>query len=116
MFVGDLIELVLKAVDGHGSTGVYHASSGLDYAIRELFDATVEALALDPAPEIEIRDRSPGDAYTILLDPSRTQEEFDWRPETSLREGVRAAISYYEAFGIDETYTHLRLTERPPAG
>ena len=32
----------LKAVDGAGSAGVYHVSSGSDYSIKELFDATVE--------------------------------------------------------------------------
>jgi UDP-glucose 4-epimerase len=111
VFVGDLIELVLKAIDGEGASGVYHASSGSDYSIKELFDATVKALSLDPAPDVEVRERNPDDAYTILLDPSRTQEEFSWRPETSLDEGVGAAIRYYEEFGIEETYTHLKLAK-----
>jgi UDP-glucose 4-epimerase len=116
VFVGDLIELVLKAIDGEGASGVYHASSGADYSIKELFDETVRALALDPAPEVEVRARNPDDAYTILLDPARTQDEFGWRPTTPLREGVEAAVRYYEQFGIEATYTHLTLAdERDPA-
>ena len=72
IYVEDLIDLVLQAVDGQGSGGAYHASSGSDYSIKELFDATVAALDLDPAPDVEVRERNPDDAFTILLDPSRT--------------------------------------------
>ena len=116
VYIQDLIDLVVLAIDGRGATGVYHASSGSDYAIKDLFDATVSALALDPAPEVEVRERSPDDAFTILLDPSRTQEEFGWRPETPLSEGVAAAVAYYREFGIEETYTHLRMEpEKQPS-
>ena len=63
-----------------------------------------------------MRDRNPDDAFTILLDPSRTVEEFGWTPKTPLEEGVAAAIEYYRDRGITETYTHLRLEqEKQPA-
>jgi UDP-glucose 4-epimerase len=116
IYVQDLIDLVVQALDGQGSGGAYHASSGSDYSIKELFDATVAALALDPAPEVEVRDRNPDDAFTILLDPSRTVDEFGWKPQTPLEEGVAAAIQYYRDHGITETFTHLRLEqEKQPA-
>ena len=63
-----------------------------------------------------MRERNPDDAYTILLDPSRTQEEFDWRPTTPLDEGVAAAVAYYRDYGLEETYTHLKLeAEKQPS-
>jgi UDP-glucose 4-epimerase len=110
IYVQDLIDLVLLAVDGEGAPGIYHASSGSDYSIKELFDATAKALDLD-VPDVEVRARNPDDAFTILLDPSRTREEFGWEPATALGEGVAAAVDYYERFGIEETYTHLKLAE-----
>jgi UDP-glucose 4-epimerase len=116
IYVQDLIDLVVAALDGRGSGGAYHASSGSDYSIKELFDATVAALALDPAAEVDVRDRNPDDAFTILLDPSRTQEEFGWTPSTPLEQGVADAIAYYRDHGIEETYTHLKLEqEKQPA-
>jgi len=116
IYVQDLIDLVVAALDGQGSGGAYHASSGADFSIKELFDATVAALALDPAPEVEVRERSADDAFTILLDPSRTVEELGWKPETPLEQGVADAIAYYREHGIEETYTHLRLEpEKQPA-
>jgi UDP-glucose 4-epimerase len=116
IYVQDLIDLVVLAIEGHGSGGVYHASSGSDYSIQELFDATVSALELDPAPEVEVRERNTDDAFTILLDPSRTREEFGWTPATPLAEGVAAAVAYYREYGIEETFTHLRLeAEKQPS-
>jgi UDP-glucose 4-epimerase len=32
-------------------------------------------------------------------------------PRTPLEEGVQAAIDYYREYGIEETYTHLKLAE-----
>lgn len=108
MYVGDLVDIVLRALDGEGE-GHYHVSSGSDCAIKQLFDATVAALGIELEEDVEVRPRNPDDAYTILLDPSRTHEDFGgWRISTPLEEGVARTISYYREHGIDETYTHLK--------
>ena len=111
VFVTDLIDLLTKALDGAGGTGAYHVSSGGDYAIRELFEATVDALGIQLDEPVEVRPRGADDAYTILLDPSRTESDFAWRATVPLVDGVREAIEYYRAFGITDTYTHLKLEQ-----
>jgi UDP-glucose 4-epimerase len=106
----DLVRVVVKAVQGIGTRGYYHISSGKDYSIKELFDATVDALGLDPSLKVsvEVRPRNPDDVYTILIDPAKTNRDFDWKTEEVLADGVKAAINYYEEYGISATYTHLR--------
>ena len=111
IYVQDLIDLVVMAIDGKGSGGVYHASSGSDYSIEELLEATMKALGIEHDEEVEVRPRGADDAFTILLDPARTNDEFGWAPRTSLEDGVQAAIDYYREYGIEETYTHLKLAE-----
>ena len=64
------------------------------------------------AHPLEHRKRSPDDAPTILLDPSETERDFDWQVNVDLKEGVRAAVEYYEQFGVMETYTHLRYESK----
>jgi len=114
IFINDLIDVVVKAVDGRGSRGAYHISSGSDYSIKELFDASTRALGIDVG-DVEIRPRGPDDAPTILLDPSLTRDDFDWAVSTTLAEGVASAISYYRSHGVEETYTHLKITgDAPP--
>ncbi|MDR0605870.1 MAG: NAD-dependent epimerase/dehydratase family protein [Bacteroidales bacterium] len=106
----DLVNVVLKAIRGLGSKGYYHISSGCDYSIKELFDATIDALGFDPAfkENVEVKPRNSDDVYTILIDPSKTNLDFAWKTEKVLADGVREAISYYKKYGISETYTHLR--------
>lgn len=109
IFVDDLVDCVMKALDGQGSKGVYHISSGSDFSIKELFDATIAALGIKLEKEVEVRPRGADDAFTILLDPSKTQRDFGWQTTTPLETGVARAIAYYREFGIAETFTHLKL-------
>jgi hypothetical protein len=53
--------------------------------------------------------RGEDDAFTILLDPSATNRDFEWRTSVPLETGVAKAIEYYRTFGITDTYTHLKL-------
>ena len=112
IYIDDLVDVVMQAVvDGTGH-GHYHVSSGTDFAIKELFDATIAALpevTLDE--DVEVRPKGEDDAYTILLDPSRIRQDFGWEPKVPLEEGVRRAIDYYREFGDSQTYTHLKVGE-----
>jgi len=108
IYIDDLVEVVIKAIYGKGQRGAYHVSSGGDYAIKELYDATIKALGGKSYPEVEVRPRNPDDAYTILLDPSKTIQDFNWKAVTPLEVGVRKAIEWYSDHPIVETYTHLK--------
>ncbi len=111
IYVDDLVNVVMQAVvDGTGH-GHYHVSTGSDYAIKELFDATIAAMEIQLAEDVEVRPRGEDDAYTILLDPSRIRADFGWDVSVPLEEGVARAIAYYRESGINETYTHLRVAE-----
>jgi UDP-glucose 4-epimerase len=111
MFIGDLIEVLLPAVDGRGRSGPYHVSSGSDSAISELFDAVVGAMGITLPEPVEVRPRQQDDAFTILLDPSETERDFGWRARTPLRSGVAAAVDWYRRHGVEHTYTHLDLKD-----
>lgn len=109
IFVDDLIDIVIKALDGRGERGVYHVSSGCDYSIKELFEVICEAMGIVPEKGIEIVPRTKDDVHTILLDPSKTNKDFDWQPITTLRAGVRKAVEYYNKYNVTGMYTHLKI-------
>lgn len=108
VFVDDVVNVIMKAIDGMGSCGYYHISSGKDYAIKELFDATLKALDITLEKPVEVRQRGVDDVYTILLDPSKAKKDFDWSVQTSLEEGIKKTIEWYKTHGISKTYTHLK--------
>lgn len=107
VFVKDLAIAVLKACDGTGK-GAYHFSSGTDIAIKELYDAVVNAMDINSYPEPEMRLLGPDDAPSILLDPSRTFQDFGKIDFTPLQETVSAAIAYFKEFGTLGEFTHLK--------
>lgn len=112
IYVQDLVDCTVLAIDGKGRSGPYHISSGADFSIAELYDATVDAMGLDPKPEPERRQRNPDDVFTILLDPSRTQADFGWKVSTPLNQGIPPTIAYYREYGISQTFTHLRHDDK----
>jgi nucleoside-diphosphate-sugar epimerase len=107
VYVGDLVEAVIKAIDGVGK-GAYHFSSGSDFAIRELYESVALALNLDPIPEPEVKPIAVDEAPSILLNPEKTIKDFGDLKFTTLQETVKKAIEYYKKFGTDGEYTHLK--------
>lgn len=112
IYIDDLTAVVLKAIHGEGQRGYYHISSGSDYSIKELFDETLKALDITLDKEVEVRPRNEDDVFTILIDPSKTNKDFQWKVQTLLSEGVAKAIAYYQNYGITQTYTHLKPVEK----
>lgn len=108
IYVQDLVDCVIKAVDGKGRPGPYHISSGSDMSIKELFDATIKALDIKLDKPVEVRPRGADDVFTILIDPSETNKDFGWKTSTPIEAGVKAAIEWYKTHGITQTFTHLK--------
>jgi UDP-glucose 4-epimerase len=106
VYVGDLARTVIAAAGGKGR-GTYHFSTGSDVAIKDLYDAVVKALAFNDYPEPEVRPLGPDDAPTILLDPTRTFEDFGAIEFTPLEDTVARAVAYYRQWGVHGGYTHL---------
>lgn len=111
IFISDMVDIIEKAIAGEGKSGIYHISTGTDFSIKELFEATVEALGIKLDRDVEVRPRSADDVETILLDPSQTLRVFGLLPSFPLKEGVRRTIDYYRQHGITQTYTHLRIPD-----
>ncbi|MEK7448908.1 MAG: NAD-dependent epimerase/dehydratase family protein [Planctomycetota bacterium] len=111
IYVDDLIDIVMLAIDGKGRPGPYHVSSGGDYSIKVLFEAVVKAMGITLKQEVEVRPRNPDDVATILLDPSETERDFNRRVNTPLESGVARTVAWYKKYGITQTYTHLKQTE-----
>jgi UDP-glucose 4-epimerase len=108
IYIDDLLQVVLKGIDGAGRRGHYHVSSGTDCSIKELFDLTTSALGVRLDEPVEVRPRGPDDVFSILLDPAKTNAEFGWKATTPLPAGIERAVAYYKEYGVAQTYTHLQ--------
>ena len=107
--VSDLVRLVVRAVDER-ACGTWHASTGGDYSVEELYDAVVREGGFE-RPVKTLVPRGDDDVATLLLDPTETKKRFGWEAEVSLDEGVWTALQWYERHGVAETYTHLKVSD-----
>jgi len=107
VYVKDLVNIVIKAIEGKGSRGYYHVSSGKDVSIYDLYQSVVSAMKLTGLDPVEVKPRSPDDVESILLDPSKTNQDFGWKVESDWKLGVADAIQWYEKHGVEQTFTHL---------
>jgi UDP-glucose 4-epimerase len=108
VFVKDLADHVVKAFDGVGN-GAYHFSSGSDVSIKVLYDEVVKALGISDYPEPDLLPLGNDDVGSILLDPSKTFQDFGNSALTPLAEIVNQAVEYYRHYGVDNEVTHLKL-------
>lgn len=115
VYIDDLIHLILLAIKGVGK-GVYHVSTGRDYSIKDIYKQ-VEYSYHEVAPSDVVQravvhpvfqERGKDDVETILLDPLATEREFGFLPSIPLKDGIRAAVQWYDKHGVGKTYTHLR--------
>ena len=111
VYVGDLAKAVVQACDGTGS-GTYHFSSGNDVAILELYEEVAKAMGFNETPEVEIKSLGEDDVFSILLDPSRTLDDFGPIDFTPISQTVASAIDYYKKHGTLGEYTHLKLEKQ----
>jgi len=110
VFVDDLLDLVIMAIDGQGN-GAYHVSSGRDVNIADMYYAICEAMGVERP--VTIKRRGKDDVKTILLDPALTEIQFNWKASTPLSKGIKKAISCYNEYSVGETYTHLKIGTHP---
>jgi UDP-glucose 4-epimerase len=107
VYIDDLVNAVFKAVETPDFAGTVDICSGQHLPIIDLFTAVAEILdsgaAADqiPAPA--------DDVPQMQLDRKRSQQELGWVPVTGLYRGVAAAVDWYRANGVAETFTHLKL-------
>lgn len=66
-------------------------------------------MGINEYPEPDIKPLGEDDVFSILLDPSRTFQDFGQISFTSLDDIVQSGIDYYSEFGTLGEYTHLKL-------
>lgn len=107
VYIDDLVWVAVKAATQ--GRGVYHVASGSDVAIADIYEAMVAAMGFTQFPIPTYQPRGADDAATILLDPSRTRDEFGWVAQTSLKVGIAEAVKWYQSHQITEVFTHLAM-------
>jgi nucleoside-diphosphate-sugar epimerase len=106
--VRDVVPIVRKAIDGIGA-GAYHLSSGSDISISQLYDEVLSKVGNDNQPAPDKVANPAENAFSILLDPTKTIKDFGPLKFRPLSETVSDAVDYYEKYGVSEERTHFHF-------
>ena len=90
IYVGDVVAAALAAAES-AVTGPLNIGTGEETDVLELADA-LGRLGGAESFEPEFAPPRAGEVQRITLDASRAERELDWRPETSLDEGLRLTL------------------------
>jgi UDP-glucose 4-epimerase len=89
VYVGDVVSALRAAA---GSAGTYNVATGVETDVLTVWRELSEVAGVDVEPELA--DLREGELEHSCLDATRAQRELGWRPEVSIREGLRTT---YEA-------------------
>lgn len=93
VYVGDVVGALRAAV---GKTGTYNVATGVETDVMTVWTELREAAGADIEPELA--DLRPGELEHSCIDSTKAERELGWRPEVSIREGLRKT---YEALVLE---------------
>lgn len=107
MYVADAVEgyiaLAEAVMSGVGVGEAFNFGTGDPVSVLQLTEEIVE-LAGKPDLEPDVRGEAAGEISRQYIDASRAAAVLDWRPQTTRRDGLRAAWEWYaEYLASDET-------------
>jgi nucleoside-diphosphate-sugar epimerase len=91
LYVEDAVDFLMAALRA-GAHGVYNLGSGRSASVAEVAQLVNDAAGLRKPVESANQPR-PGEIMDVVADTSRAAAELDWRPRTSLADGIAAVVA-----------------------
>ena len=94
LYVEDAAEGIVRAAEAYDKPDLVNLGSGEEISIRDLVTLTCELVEYQGTVKWDAT--KPDGQPRRCLDTSRAAAEFGWRAKTTLREGMRKTIAWYE--------------------
>ncbi len=107
--VADFLSLMALVIDRTDINGCFNVSSGHDNSIEEIYSLVYGHIHGKTPENITVHPLVSEDVASLLLDPSEAKRQFGWECKVTLDEGLKNLLAWYDANGIGETYTHLKI-------
>jgi nucleoside-diphosphate-sugar epimerase len=105
--MADFLAVVDLVMRDDAPIGIFNVSSGQGHSIRDVYDAVRSHLKLPPDPDVKVVPVGEDDVPAVVPDPSRTTSVLGWSAEVSFADTMRRILSWYDAHGISDIYSHL---------
>ena len=105
--MADFLAAVDLVMRDDAATGIFNVSSGEGHSIRDVYDAVRRHLRLPPDPDVKVVPVGEDDVPAVVPDPSRTKSVLGWSAKVSFAETIERMLSWYDAHGVSDIYSHL---------
>ena len=112
--MSDFLAIVDRALASN-ATGIFNVSSGEGHSVKEVFDLVVEHLGVTLAEPVPVVPVGKDDVAAVVLDPKETERDFGWRPAVPFADTIRRTLAWYDAHGVTDVYSHLKVPGGEPA-
>jgi UDP-glucose 4-epimerase len=107
VYIADLVDAVATAAAEPELTGKFDIASGKPVSIKTLYREVASVLDSDLEPNLVARGAD--DVKMMKLNPAAARETLYLDTSTPLRDGILAAVEWYDEHGVTDAYTHLAL-------
>jgi UDP-glucose 4-epimerase len=95
VYVGDVARATVLALEGEVPNGAYNVGTGIETSVNELYGLLREISGRDLPPEHG--PAKPGEQARSSVDPSKSEELLNWRPEVGLDAGLKETLRFFGA-------------------
>jgi UDP-glucose 4-epimerase len=92
VFVGDVADAVLRAVQQAGAAGILNIGTGQETSINQI--VTALGRAMGTAVPVRWGPARPGEQRRSVLDPGLAERRLGWKASTPLAEGLRLTVEH----------------------
>ena len=92
-------------------TGIFNVSTGEGKSIKDVFDAVVAYLDVEPDGEVPIVPPGDDDVPEVVLDATKAERELGWKSKVGFEETINRMLAWYDAHGVSAVYSHLKAPE-----
>lgn len=108
--INDFFNLIDIILENDGDQGIYNVSTGEGHSIFELFQTVAEYLNLGIL-DVPIIPPGNDDIQEVVLDPEKTEQDFNWKAKKSFKETIINQLRWYDEYGVNDIYSHLKQKE-----
>ncbi|MBR1156998.1 NAD-dependent epimerase/dehydratase family protein [Bradyrhizobium sp. JYMT SZCCT0428] len=108
--MSDFLAAVDLVMQNGAPTGTFNVSSGEGHSIKDVYDAVRDHLGLAPDPAVKVIPVGDDDVPAVVPDPTMTKSILGWTARISFTETIRRMLSWYDAHGVNDVYSHLSTT------
>jgi nucleoside-diphosphate-sugar epimerase len=95
LYVDDLVDFVKCAINKQGAAyALFNCGSGIPTTVNELARAIIKASGKDISVVHDLS--APSIPTSLHLDCTRADRALDWKPATSLEQGLMKTIEWYK--------------------